>query len=293
MKTPPTRAENEVLARLLDETAELLETQDANPFRVRAYREAAGVVRELGEDVRELRRREGRDGLVALPHIGESLSRAIEVWLDTGTLGILQRLRGEESAERVLRTLPGIGPELARRLHEALGVSSLEELEIAAHDGRLERVDGIGPRRLRAIRDQLSARLRRRPSRWGRSRDASRETPRPSVDELLDVDREYRERAAAGELPRIAPRRFNPERRAWLPVLHTMRAGRHYTALFSNTARAHELGRTDDWVVVFLDDGATERQWTVVTETRGALAGQRVVRGRERECLAHGSQGTG
>jgi putative hydrolase len=99
------------------------------------------------------------------------------------------------------------------------------------------------------------------------------------------VDREYRSRAGAGELPMIAPRRFNPRREAWLPILHTERGPRHYTALFSNTARAHALGRTRDWVVIYADGALGERQWTVVTALSGVLRGQRVVRGRERECL--------
>jgi putative hydrolase len=105
---------------------------------------------------------------------------------------------------------------------------------------------------------------------------------------LLDVDREYRRRAADGDLPTIAPRRFNPSGEAWLPVLHTQRDGWHFTALYSNTAQAHQLGRTRDWVVLyFYDDEHAEGQHTVVTETHGALTGMRVVRGREAECRAY------
>ena len=85
----------------------------------------------------------------------------------------------------------------------------------------------------------------------------------PSVEELLDVDREYREKAAANELPTIAPRRFNPSGKAWLPILHTQRGERNYTALYSNTARAHELGRTRDWVILYYDGGRDEHQFTV------------------------------
>jgi putative hydrolase len=63
------------------------------------------------------------------------------------------------------------------------------------------------------------------------------------------------------------------------------RAAWHFTALFSNTARAHALGRVRDWVVVyFYDDEHAEGQHTIVTEERGTLAGKRVVRGRESEC---------
>jgi len=152
-------------------------------------------------------------------------------------------------------------------------------LEIAAHDGRLESVPGVGPRRAALIRASLAAMLgrRARPPRVERPES-------PGVDVLLDVDREYRDKAAAGSLPRIAPRRFNPEKRAWLPILHAQRAPWHFTALYSNTARAHELGTTHDWVVVYFERDGHEDQCTVVTERTGPRAGRRVVRGREAEC---------
>jgi putative hydrolase len=106
------------------------------------------------------------------------------------------------------------------------------------------------------------------------------------VNVLLDVDREYRARADAKTLRMIAPKRFNPDGEAWLPILHTDRDKWHFTALYSNTARAHELGKVRDWVVLYFhSDSGGEAQRTVVTETHGPLPGQRVVRGRERECL--------
>ena len=110
----------------------------------------------------------------------------------------------------------------------------------------------------------------------------------PSVQVLLDVDREYREKAKAGTLRLIAPRRMNPEGKAWLPVLHTRYGPWHFTALFSNTERAHGLHRVYDWVVVYFSDAdGEEGQFTVVTERRGTLTGQRVVRGREPECARY------
>ncbi len=70
-----------------------------------------------------------------------------------------------------------------------------------------------------------------------------------------------------------------------MPILHAEREGWHFTALFSNTARAHDLGRTHDWVVIyFYDDDHREDQCTVVTEAHGPMTGERVVRGREAEC---------
>jgi DNA polymerase (family 10) len=160
------------------------------------------------------------------------------------------------------------------------GVESLEDLETAAHDGRLEQLTGMGAKRIAGIRDTLA-------QRWGRIRREPVPPDQPGdvpVAELLDVDRQYREEAARGTLKKIAPRRFNPSGEAWLPILHTSRRQRHYRALFSNTARAHELGKTQDWVVLYYDGPAGERQCTVITSQFGPLMGKRIVRGRESEC---------
>jgi hypothetical protein len=107
------------------------------------------------------------------------------------------------------------------------------------------------------------------------------------VSELLAVDREYRQRAAAGALPKVAPSLHNPSSERWLPVMHATRGDRRYTALFSNTATAHRLGRTRDWVLVYAGGGLGDRRYTVVTPSRGVLARRRVVRGRESECIRH------
>ena len=113
----------------------------------------------------------------------------------------------------------------------------------------------------------------------------------PPVSLLLEIDAAYRRKAAAGVLRQIAPRRFNPEGAAWLPVMHADRKGWRTTALFSNTARAHKLGRTSDWVMIFSEtESAPETQATVVTETMVPLKGKRVVRGRESECAQHYEQ---
>jgi Holliday junction resolvasome RuvABC DNA-binding subunit len=270
---------NEEIAEGFDEISELLAAQDAKPFRAMAYRRAAEVLRSLSDPVATLLETGGLEGLTALPGIGETLARAIAEKVETGQLSLLERLRGQADVEALFATLPGLGPELAKRVHDQLGVETLEEFEAAAHDGRLAQVRGFGARRLRGVVEALAGRL---GSRARRARRAAEPAP---IEELLDVDREYREKAAAGSLRRIAPRRFNPEGRAWLPILHAERDGRHYTALFSNTARAHELGKTNDWVVIYQDDGRGERQATVVSETRGPLAGRRVIRGREKECM--------
>jgi predicted flap endonuclease-1-like 5' DNA nuclease len=270
---------NEEIAEILDEVADLLAAQEADSFRIMAYRRAAATLRGLPDRVTDILEVGGLEALTALPGIGESLARCIAEIVDTETLALLERLRGQVDPEALFATVGGIGPKLAKTIHERLGIETLEELEAAAHDGRLADLHGFGPRRLRNVAEALAGRLGRRSRR-------TRAPVQPSsVEDLLQVDREYREKAEAGTLRRIAPRRFNPEGKAWLPILHTERGGRHYTALYSNTARAHELGKTQDWVVIYQDDGRGERQATVVTEHRGPLEGRRVVRGRESECL--------
>jgi hypothetical protein len=160
---------NEEIADVLTRIADLLEAQDANPYRVNAYRRAVRVISDLYQT---------------------AASMAIS---------------DDEN--------------------------KLEELELAAHDGRLEGVSGIGHRRARSIRDSVGAILnsstRRRAIRF-RAFEQTAEgtgdfssTLEPSVAAILEVDRVYRQRAEAGQLKTIAPRRFNPAGKSWLPIMHT------------------------------------------------------------------------
>ena len=272
---------NAEIAARLEEVAQVLVDQDANPYRVEAYRRAARTIREWSGPIAELAVEQGITGLMSLPGIGESLARAVYQLVTTGHLPMLERLRGESDPVELFSSVIGVGRKTAQRLHDELGIHTLEELEVAAHDGRLERLH-IGRKRIVGIRDALAGRL----GRVGR-RPTIDGGPLPEVAEILDVDQEYRAQAAKESLPKIAPRRFNPTHESWLPVLHTRRGDRHYTALFSNTARAHELGRTHDWVVLYFDGRGAERQCTVITAERGPMRGQRIVRGREGECLQH------
>jgi Holliday junction resolvasome RuvABC DNA-binding subunit len=270
------------IARRLEEVAQILQSRGGNPFRVQAYRHAADTLRHLTRPAEEILRQEGEPGLRKLPGIGERLARAIATLLITGRLPMLDRLRGESESGALLASVPGIGKSLAARLHRELGIDTLEQLESAAHDGRLRAITGIGAKRVAGVIDSLSARLGRvRPIR------AAQKSAEPTIAEILDVDREYRNKAAAGALTTIAPRRFNPNREAWLPILHSKRGERHYMALFSNTARAHQMGKTRDWVVLYYDGRDGERQCTVITSQRGPLIGERIVRGRESECLEY------
>ena len=176
---------NRMIAGRLEEAAEMLRTDGADPFYVHAYAAAADSVRH---------------------------------W--PISMDVMYRHRGVEGLEEV----PGVGPRIARVIRELLTHHRLPSLAALEH-----------------------------------------ETAAPDVEELLDIDREYRAKAAAGELPLLAPRR--------------------YTALYSNTERAHRCGRTRDWVVISVRiRGEAQRQYTVITATRGVLRGHRVVAGHEREC---------
>jgi Holliday junction resolvasome RuvABC DNA-binding subunit len=279
-------AASDIAARLR-EAADLLHAQGANPYRVAAYRKAGETIAHLPPNqVVDLVDREGIEGLDRLPHIGRGIAAAIVEIVRTGHWTQLERLRGTADPVQLLTVVPGLGHRLAERIHEELHVDTLEGLELAAHDGSLEHVPGVGPRRAAAIRANLHAMLvRGRDVATAGSMTAG---PQPGVAALLAIDRQYREQAAAGSLPMIAPTRFNPSHEAWLPVLHAERDSWQFTALFSNTAQAHQLKRTHDWVRIFHYDAEnSEGQHTVVTETHGPLAGRRVVRGREAECRAY------
>ena len=277
---------NEQISDTLDEVAGLLEAQGANPFRVRAYRRGAQTIRQLEDPARQLIDSQGLAGLTQLPAIGRSLAHAVEHLAHSGRLPLLERLRGDNAPERIFATVPDIGPGLAKRIHETLGIETLEELESAAHDGRLAEVAGMGKKRLLAVRESLAGRFARSRRQERQVHPQASNDPVP-VAELLGIDAKYRRLAEQDKLPRIAPRRFNPTRAAWLPILHTHIGNRHYTALFSNTARAHKLGTIHDWVVIYRDDDHAHGRWTVITAHYGRLSGLRIIRGREQECEAH------
>ncbi|MCK6503376.1 helix-hairpin-helix domain-containing protein [Myxococcota bacterium] len=275
---------NDEIADVFEQVATLLRAQLADPYRVRAWQQGADFVRVHPQAMADILAQGGIKALVDLPHIGKSLAAAIDELCHRGRLALLERLEGSVSPEDLFTTIPGIGEELAHAIHQHLHVDTLEELELAAHDGRLAAVPGIGPRRAAGIRDHLDAHLSRSARRRGRpARPHPDGADRPPVELLLELDRRYREQARAGSLPTMRPRRFNPEGASWLPVLHAHEQGWDFTLMFSNTARAHQLGRTRDWVVVYASRDGHEDQGTVVTEVHGPRAGRRVVRGREEE----------
>jgi DNA uptake protein ComE-like DNA-binding protein len=278
---------NDEIAGVLDRIAELLEAQGENVHRVRAYRNAAITVRQAKGSLAKMVKQGNGEKITGLPGVGEGLAQVITTYVETGQSNLLNRLMGEVEPEALFAQVPSIGEELAHRIVEELNINTLEELEQAAYDGRLRRVEGFGPERVNTVQVSLAGMLSRAAQRKARKRVKgvdNQERAKPDIETLLSVDAEYREKAEAGELRKIAPKRFNPEGEAWLPVLNTERGGWKFTALYSNTARAHELGMTHDWVVLYFERDGREDQATVVTKTSGPMERKRVVRGREAEC---------
>jgi len=149
---------NADIAAVFEEIADLLEVQGANTFRVRAYRNAARMLGELGRSVKNMVER-GED-LDALPGIGPDLAGKIEEVVRTGSCALLDSLRTQlPPAVTELLKIPGIGPQRARALHEALGIQTLQDLHRAAEEGRLRSVHGFGPKTQQQILEATGAHL--------------------------------------------------------------------------------------------------------------------------------------
>lgn len=278
---PPTRIENTTIADQLCDYADLLHQQGSDGFRERAYRNAAISIRRLDSSVADVFNQYGFAGLIALKGVGKSIAGAISEFILTGHWSQLDRLNGNLSPQKLFQTIPGIGEVLANRLAEDHHLETLQDLEAALHNDRFV-ARGLGPRRREAIRAVLAERLKH-PVTFG----ARLVTPAPTVAMLLEVDALYRSHAAAGKLRKIRPKQNNPMNRTWLPVMHERRERWHFTVMYSNTARAHQLGKNFDWVVIYYQqDGQPEGRCTVVTEIHGKQSGKRVVRGREHEGVA-------
>ncbi|MEL7356357.1 MAG: helix-hairpin-helix domain-containing protein [Cyanobacteria bacterium J06648_10] len=287
---------NDDIANVFERVADLLEAQGDDYYRIRAYRKGAVTIRSHARSVVDLFEAEGIAGLQQIPYIGKGLSQAIRELAETGNLQLLERLSIDVSPEDLFTTVPGIGQILARRLYRGLGLRSLVDLQQAAQNGALHQVPGFGQERIARLQVDLNVLLQSSPA----SRESSSPKPSvsspvrrqkalptalPSVDLLLKVDEQYRYLAKAGQLRMVTPKRFNPDKKPWLPVMQMRKAGWLFNVLYSNTARAHELGKTHDWVVINYErtvHGQTQRgQCTVVTEPQGAHKGTRVVRRRD------------
>jgi DNA polymerase (family 10) len=150
---------NATIAEIFDEIADLLDIQSANPFRIRAYRNAARTIGELGTDVKTLMER-GMP-LTDIPGIGEDLSNKITEIVNTGSCEFLKRLEKDvPPAVTQLMRLPGLGPKRVKTLWKDLDIQTMAQLLSAAQAGRIRELPGFGEKTeqkiLEAVQHQLA-----------------------------------------------------------------------------------------------------------------------------------------
>ncbi len=142
------------LAALFSEIADLNELNEANPFRIRAFRRASATLEGLEEDIAE---RAEAGTLTDIEGIGTDLAARIEEYLETGTIGELERLRLQTPPVLVAMTkIPGLGPKKALKLRAELGLESLDELEAACRRGEVAALKGFGEKSAQNILDGIA-----------------------------------------------------------------------------------------------------------------------------------------
>ena len=134
---------NTQVADLLERIADLLETQNANPFRAPAYREGAQTVRNTDKPLADFVQQDRLDELTDLPNIGKGIAAFIAEYVTDDKSNVLDDLQAQVSPESVIAQVAGIRKSLAERIVEQLHIQTLPELEEAAHDGRLAAVEGL------------------------------------------------------------------------------------------------------------------------------------------------------
>jgi len=151
----PSSIRNDEIAAVFEEIADLLDIEEANPFRIRAYRNAARVVRGLQRPIGEMLAA-GED-LTELPGIGSDLAAKISDIAETGTTPMLDRLRSE------LLQLPGLGPKRVKILHQELGIADMSRLRQAAEEGRLQSLPGFGEKTVARLVRAIAERQQKKP----------------------------------------------------------------------------------------------------------------------------------
>jgi DNA polymerase (family 10) len=145
---------NADIARAFEESAALLELADENPFKVRAYRNAAQEIEALSFDIAS-RLAKGEE-LPKIYGVGEDLAAKIREIVQTGRCRFLEELRGRfPPGITELLTLPGLGPKRVRVLYQKLGVGSLADLRRAALEGRVRELEGFGEKSEKKILDVM------------------------------------------------------------------------------------------------------------------------------------------
>jgi len=188
---------NTDIAEIFNRVAEMLEMEDANPFRVRAYRNAARTVGGLSRSVRDML--EANEALTDLPGIGKDLAEKIKEIVETGSLAQLEELEKETPAElhEVLK-LPGLGHKKVKALYKSLKIDGLDALEKAAKEQKVRELSGFGKK----TEENILKEIKRRGATGKRFRlDVAEQVCEPLV-EYLKESKGVKDIAVAGSLRR-------------------------------------------------------------------------------------------
>lgn len=190
--------DNAQVAEVFERIADLLELQGENIFRIRAYREAARQIASLASDIKELWR---SNRLQEIPGVGQAIAEKIDELLSTGRLRYLEELEARFPPGLVeMMRIPGVGPKRAMALFEKLGVSSVDELEQAAREGRIRTIPGFGVKTEQNILAGI-ARWRQHTARLPLGRAL------PQAEQVIELLRDYpavQRISYAGSLRRMA-----------------------------------------------------------------------------------------
>lgn len=145
---------NADIQRLFQELADLLEIEGANPFRARAYRNAARTVTGLSESIADKVKKQ--EDLTGLQGIGKDLAEKMKEIVQTGSLQDLEEARKRVSPELAsLLKISGLGPKKVKALHEQLGITSIQDLQQAAQSGKISDLSGFGSKTESSILEEL------------------------------------------------------------------------------------------------------------------------------------------
>lgn len=175
--------ENIEIAGALDDVAALLEIQGANPFRIRAYQNAARTVEAHVVAMHKML--EDGEDLTELPSVGKQVAKHIEELVETGRLSVIDEIAKEIPLSLIeLTRLPGLGPKKARALWESLGVETIDDLEGVLKEGAVSDLKGFGKKTEGKILKAIDSYRKRQQ---GRTRLADAEQ---LVDPLVEYMRE-------------------------------------------------------------------------------------------------------
>lgn len=149
-------SKNKILSEMFEKMGDALDFLGENPFKISAYRRAARVLNDLPEDVEEIYKSEGLDGLKKIPGIGERIAKKIAEYLETGKMRKYEEVVGQVPVELLeLLDVQGLGPKTLRLAHDKLGVKNLDDLKRVLEDGSLARLPGMGLKKVENIKKGL------------------------------------------------------------------------------------------------------------------------------------------